>query len=541
MHTPIRYLVLFLLAIAVCVSPSVAQSLRYASEKGQIFTYDFDIEVENPSLTTKYTGSTTYVVDSLDDQQLSLTYQGGLVESVKRKDSSTGFPAFPSVSIPRIPIGGPFGETKFKGRTQTTNQITMSRLGKVIEMGGDSQLPFLLGNLSLLPFEPLPEEGDESWTAGLGVRVDSTSESSRSRFGFAAPLGPFADRETKTIQPASEVASYVREKKVDALMVFKKTYKISTPENRDMTAIEMTGEGKWTFNLTDHLPEALEMRLKLQHKEENVAVTYPIKLSYKRVAPEVVALRAAEVKQKAIEAKELAERPITAAEKQELLNGLASANPLDIKTALDRLAAKSNVRPDPDFAKAVETLLKHPSPFVVYAAEKALPIWSPSSSKKYETNKLYRGPLFVPSTGKTVDKSTPLFVGQIVQVMEFGTAWLPAKIQKLLADGQVEVGILMDRRAVRSITVTRRSIQLAPDEVEQPDRPEPSSASKAREWSDSTGKFKLRATLLKQVDGLVYLQTEEGKELKIAFNRLCDADKAFVLDFNGSSENPFMP
>ena len=540
MFNHFRILIALLLGFAGAASPSHAQSLRYAPEKGQSFTYDFEIEVNGPSVVTKFNGSTSYLVDMVDDNQLKLTYHGGLLESVKRKQSSSDFPSFPAVPKPRFPIGGPFETTQFKGTIQTTHPITISRQGKVLKMEGDSQLPFLLGNLSLLPFEPLPTEGEQSWTEDLGTIVNSTSESPRMRFGFHAPFGPFSHKESKTIQPATEKANYSLEKKDDQSIVFKKSYRLQTAATQDIASLEMSGEGTWTFNRKDRFPDSLDMRLALKHNEDNVSITLPMTVTYKRVSPEALALRVAEAKQKAAQAKEYAEQPITASVKKELLKSLESNDPIEVKNALDKLAKKTNVSSDMEIAKSVEKLLKHPSLLVVLAAEKALPIWSPTYSKTYEINKRYRGPLHVDSTGQAVDKSTPLFVGQIVQVQEFGTAWMAAKIQKLLSDGQVEVGVLMDGRVIRSLSLARKSIQLAPDEVEQPDRPEPpSSASTAREWSDRTGKFRVLARFIKLVDGIVFLQTEEGKELKIMLNRLSDSDKSFALEASEDSEDPF--
>ncbi len=60
-------------------------------------------------------------------------------------------------------------------------------------------------------------------------------------------------------------------------------------------------------------------------------------------------------------------------------------------------------------------------------------------------------------------------------------------------------------------------------------------SSATREWSDSTGTFKIVASLIEVKDGAAFLKTAEGKTLKIPLTRLCDADQAFLK----VGSNPF--
>jgi len=526
-------------------SLAMAETLQYGKEQGQKFTYDFDIEADAPGQITKYKGTTEYTVDSMSNEQIRVTFQGGLQQTVKTKGSSSSFPQIPIGPIFSPGFGSPFANANFMGRNQTRNRITMTRRGRVLAMEGDSQLPFLLGNLSLLPFEPLPDTDEEKWTVDFGVSINS-SEGPIKRFGFFAPFGsfagPFADREPKRIQTASEVAEYSIQSKGDQQIVVKKTYKLQTGETLDKEAFEITGEGSWTFNVKECVPEAMDMRLKVQRKEDNVSVTIPITLKFQRVPPEELEKRAAVAKQKAAEAKELAERPLTQAEKQELLVALSSSAPFDLKNALDKLALKTVAESDPEIVNAIQKLLKNESQMVVDSAERSLAKWSPSFKKKYEINKLYKGPLHVPSTDKPVDSSTPLFVGQIVQAQEFGNVWQSVKVQRLQNDGKVEVGLLMAGRVIRSMVLARRSIQLAPDEVEQPDRANELEIKRdVREWEDRTGKFKLQASFVKLVDGTVYLKTNDAKEIKVPLERLSNADRDYVKLAEENAENPFLP
>jgi hypothetical protein len=142
---------------------------------------------------------------------------------------------------------------------------------------------------------------------------------------------------------------------------------------------------------------------------------------------------------------------------------------------------------------------------------------------------------------------------------EHGTVWQAAVIQRLLADDRVDVGFLMRGKPFRTITLSRRDIQLAPEEVEQPARPkdwnsestkgsEPAkvveksevSVEDYREWLDSTGRHKIKARFLRLVDDAVYLQTEDNGERKIPLARLSEKDQAFAKQAEENKDNPFM-
>ncbi|MEZ6089266.1 MAG: SHD1 domain-containing protein [Pirellulaceae bacterium] len=57
----------------------------------------------------------------------------------------------------------------------------------------------------------------------------------------------------------------------------------------------------------------------------------------------------------------------------------------------------------------------------------------------------------------------------------------------------------------------------------------------ARVWTDSTGRFKITATLVESLDGVVQLRTADGKTLTIPIARLSKADQEFLT----GAANPF--
>lgn len=51
-----------------------------------------------------------------------------------------------------------------------------------------------------------------------------------------------------------------------------------------------------------------------------------------------------------------------------------------------------------------------------------------------------------------------------------------------------------------------------------------------REWTDNTGKFRIRATLMKVENAKVTLRKEDGKEITVPVERLSDKDRAYLAE-----------
>lgn len=56
-----------------------------------------------------------------------------------------------------------------------------------------------------------------------------------------------------------------------------------------------------------------------------------------------------------------------------------------------------------------------------------------------------------------------------------------------------------------------------------------------REWTDSTGKFKITASLVEVKEGVAWLENKDGERMKIPVSRLSEADQEYL----GANENPF--
>ena len=567
--------------VGLAGSAAAAQDLKYAWEAEQKFSFNMTITVEDDERITTFKGTVHYAVDAADAEQLRFTYRGGLPESsqLKQTNRNTGGGAFGGPFGPRgFPRpgfgspGSPFSRPAFAGKIQTTNRITMTPTGRVLALEGDSQLPYLLGNVSLLPFEMLPKGDQREWTLDSGVSISEQQESRRPFGSF----GPHFQQDNKSVQAATEITRYSIQSQQGNLITIKKSYQLTAAAAGDGEAFDMNGAGTWVFDIQEHLPQSLDMNYKLIAKEGNSSTTFPISVKFTRLtAAELAKMEAdaqreqEERQRKLAEEKAKAETPLTEEEKRRALASLAGRSESELKKVLAELETKSLAEPDPDITSAIARFVDHPEKDIREAARKALAKWSATYKRKFELANAYEGPSPVTSTDREVDSTTRLYVGQIVQVQEHGSFWFPARIKSLPPSGKVEVEFLSWGKPSRDAVLARRNLQLAPEELDQPARPRTapapigsartaaarssaaaavgaaSSAStgKLHTWSDASGRFNVQAEFVGFSDGKVTLRREDGRTVDVPLNKLSPTDQARVqkLIDELASENPFEP
>jgi len=531
--------------LACSASSSLAQRMQYDVAKDQQASYEYDIQIDTSANTISYTGIVNYSVTFANEQLIRLKFQGGLREQTKPKPNrDTDF----GIVFPRPPmLPSIFSRSNFAGKGNSKNTIGLTRLGQVLTLDGTSQLPFLLGNLSLIPFEQLPADETQTWKSDSGTSISDDSNSLRYS---VRPFGPFAFQPTERMQSASEVTQYKISGTDLGVVKIEKIYEMKTPETGDRESFQMIGKGTWSFDTRDHLPAATDMQYSLTMKEGNTTTTFPIKVKFTKLSEERLAAIQAEAKANQEESQKLMEErkavantPITGKELEEVLSHLSSSKPHDKHSTLIKLSQKENFDADPKLVDAVRTLANSGEIFASLA-DNVLQKMDPV----HRINKQYEGHGFLESSQLLVDSSTELFVGQIVQIRERGSVWYPGEITDLLPDGKVNANHRGWER--RKATLLRNQIQLAHKEVTQPKRPEniskptkPSlTATPPRTWSDSSGSFNVEAVYL-GVDGeKVILRKSDGKELSVSLSRLSLADQRFVAQAQEEAKklgNPF--
>ena len=554
LHSKLLSAIAFVFGYAIITSTAIAQVMRYNWESGKKFSYQMEVVVDSDDETVSYKGIIHYTVNDTNANQATVTYRGGLSESktFKQRASRFGPRGFGPPSIP-----SPFSEPTFRGKTQTTNKLTLTTRGQTLAMEGDSQLPYLLGNISLIPFEPLPEANQRQWAFDTGVSITEKSDNDRfGRFGPFGPRGPLGGNVEASLQAAGEQSNFAIQSKSGDLVVVKKTYRLHTPSTKDNPELDLVGNGTWTFDRKENIPHAYDMQYSLKVKKGNTTTTIPITVKYDRISAEQLAemdaaekQRAAELAKAAAEKKAMAETPLTAAEKSEAIFAMASSDATKIQSTLEILSKKSLPDPDPEIAVAIEKHLASSNRSIAGAAHKAMAAWSPDYTIKKKLEKEYQGPAPLKSTGLVVESITPLYVGQLVQAQRKnrGRFWFAARIKSLPADGQVELEFLTWGKVNTRDTemVSRRNIQLAPPELEQPNQAHNvvkpmKAAGNSRTWTDATGKFKVDAEFISVTDGKVNLRRADGRTMSIHLEKLSDADQLHLKELQETeSENPF--
>ena len=566
MTRPHRRLFCLLLSLALPITwASAAESLRYRFQPDQQFAYEVEITADMPSQVETLKGVISYKVTSSDDP-LKVAYHGGLKKSTKNKPSeSSGRSGFGPPGFGRpggfpfpMGMGGPFGRSSnpFMSLTTTTNDVTLTPRGHIRAMKGDSQLPYLLGNLSILIFEPLPEKDQKSWTVDSGVTITEEGDQSSGfgppfpRFG---PFGPRGGNEPDKRAAGSESASFAHKSDNGKNSTFQKTYRLHSPGGEEDISID--GSGQWTFNRQLGIPESFDANYRLTVDENNVKLTIPVSVKYRRLPDDEWAKiqkerqdAADEARKKheqaAAEKKARADSPIEGDERKQLLDALRSNNMAVVGPVLQALAGKTE-RSDDEIARAIEPLLKNRDPKVREQAMAALTKLSPKFKKAHALNKAYSGFFPLKEMGPPVTNRTPLPPGLIVAAQRHG-GWYAAKVLGELHDGRIQVQY---QKVPWKAELARAEIRLAPPEVEQPNvDPALLSAKTSRatsgqaftSWTDDSGTFTLQAKYA-GIDGEnVRLVRQDGKEIKVPLARLSQADRQRVEELRSAKPtNPF--
>jgi hypothetical protein len=66
-----------------------------------------------------------------------------------------------------------------------------------------------------------------------------------------------------------------------------------------------------------------------------------------------------------------------------------------------------------------------------------------------------------------------------------------------------------------------------------------SQEGEPRLWTDSTGKFRVRAVLIERTASTVRLHTADGREIEVPIERLSEADRGYLDALNAPADNPF--
>jgi len=243
-----------------------AGELRYQWKADQTLVYHVQIEVDQGDYWTILSGHPTYHVTSADRDGLQFRFSGLLNESQKPKPGKRILFRGPRRMSPFSPFTGvsPGG----LGRTGPT-VIKMNPRGEIISKTGSSQLPFLLGNLSELMLELLPE-GDEP-------SLDEQSDISISLSSGRLPRPSFV-RDSNKVLRAKQKTTYTKQPSSDGKLNLKKEFRLRTTETvQGEPRFEIIGSGKVVFDVEQGTPLSMKFEQQVIEREENTTAKTPLK------------------------------------------------------------------------------------------------------------------------------------------------------------------------------------------------------------------------------------------------------------------------
>lgn len=448
-QTHFQKALLLVASLAAVPTISMAQPPRYDIADGAKASYQYNIEVDRDDYLTQLKGTVHYSSARTEDGSVRLEYSGGLAETVKpNPESSRG-------GFPRVPI--PIGPSRLaiRGLTSNRNVVELAANGEVKSRSGDSQLPFLLGNLSLFPFERLADDDSTEWKSSSQTSIRRIN----SIFPNFVPM-PFGlpGREADEIRDANERIQYRVLKTDEDVLLVEKTYRLQTSKS-NRVSYRMTGKGEWTFDRLDHFPKSSEMQYELTISEGNTTTKIPIKLQFHKLTAEQVETNARLAKEQAEQTKRLAESPFPDEEIASILADLNSTEVGKKHMALHKLIQRKPATIPPQLLESVRKIVKS-SDGLQIAADMVLRNWDPV----YKLTKTYDGPGFIASSNRKVKSIEELHPQMIVQVSH-GNVWYAAEIERISGDNQVEIRYRGWNGRLESVPLDR--IQLAHEEIEQ--------------------------------------------------------------------------
>jgi hypothetical protein len=558
--------------------------LRYGFAAGKQYAFQVKIQAEAEKFDEVREGVLTYTVTSAKDKEFVLKPSGTLPVQIK--------PHANEIIMPRGPMGL-MGPMRFMG-PGFQEGITFNRQGEKIVSRELTPLPYLLGDMELLVIDEFPAEAKSNWEKQKEVEiVERDSGGPFPRFAFGGPR--LTNGKHTTAKEQSNYAIVKNDK--DAIDISKKYSLLTSPEADKPNRFEMTGEGQFTFDLTEGIIKSFSMKYECRENEKTVIRKYPITLTYHLLSPEELA----EQKKKAEEARTAAAKAaepknFDSGERVRLLRDLKSTDTQRIKTAADRLANAPVDDHPADISKALALLLRHSDQWVQQSAAKALVVWAAPEAENalikasQSENVFLRNPAIEALGNLKSAKAAEAVAAQMYQQSSRGEAskalkamgpvaedatidclkdrdmWVRAeaclvlqeiggkKSLQALRDMSIKLAGSAPREAPKAISAIELRLEPEADAAAAPEDAKAKPANSAgstsaeppaglRTWRDAGGTFSVEAVMLSQQDGKVVLQKKDGKTVRVPIAKLSPADKKYIAEHAGDTqskaENPF--
>ncbi len=398
------------------------QKLRYQWKKGQTYAYRVTIKGDRGYYANYYAGDVTYKVKSADENDILLSMSAKMTRGERLEPidvfaiAGPGFgPGFGPWMMPGPPV-------MVRSNSQKEVVVTVDPQGRVDHIEGDAQLPFLLGDLSQLMIEQLPDTKKTAWTIANDTGV--------SVIGAFYPFYRFWGVRYREGVPATEKTVYTILGQTDKQITIAKHYELTTGSGlvNGKPRFEANGDGKLIFNTERGLPGSMDFRMLVTVREANKTEESPVRITYRLLSEEEIAAaqkEADEAKKKEELAKKEKLRPLTNQEIETALVDLASGDIERITATVKLLSEKKPREPSPKIAKALESVMLS-SDQVGTRGEAA------GAMKNWAT------PENVPALIKALkDEWPPVRTGAVEALCKFKPKEAIKPISQLMSDGHV--------------------------------------------------------------------------------------------------------
>lgn len=252
--------------------------LRYRWQANQRYAFTVEIQADRGDEIETLSGTPTYLVRNNHSESTQLVFNGRLASARKPKHFEPFHMRPPHIPSPFSRFGG-LGIPSFPGE----DVLSLNDRGVLQSACGDSQLPYLLGNLSQLAIDPLPDDDADKWETSQKSTITLLKEDERfprRRFG------PFTRESGGEQLEAREKCNYRLVEISGALATIVKTTSLTSTQMVDgKPRIELTGETRITFDVDQGLPRAIEGKLQLIHTTATSTHRVPINVAIRQVPP----------------------------------------------------------------------------------------------------------------------------------------------------------------------------------------------------------------------------------------------------------------
>ncbi len=336
-----------------------AAKLRYKWKTGQELVYRVKVVGTQGDYSENISGTVTYKVNSATDDEAELE----VIKAVTNGQPSdrVGVVVYQSYG-PHFRHGPPHGAYGPSGAsvgvirfftipdTNRTATLTINSQGRTIHVDKAAPLPYMLGDLSEMMFEPFSTPNGGVWSNETTSTVESSS-----------PFRRYVRAGSQTGVPANEKTVYTIQGQSGNRITIAKHYELTTTAQLNgKPQFQASGDGKLTFDTDRGAFCGMTYDVLVTARQPTKTEEVPFHVTYQLTTEEELAAEKKKAEERRIAGeKALAEmrRPMTDAEIDAALADLTSGDPMKVRKSMRLFTSKTPQKPSVKAAKALEAVM----------------------------------------------------------------------------------------------------------------------------------------------------------------------------------------